>query len=405
MKQFKVSVLNCTLLLFVILMFMPSYFSNSIFDMLENLMLVCCILLLLKNKYKPSLFVDFVTVYIAYLVIISFVNKLTTADIHMIISNAKVVVLLAILEFMLMKKTVYVMDRLRLIISILVILDLMSFVFFPEGLYQIQTVWNEWTTTDTAQWIFGNKNNRVYWYIMYMFLTGFHHLRCRTINSKIMCIVSMVISITGIVLSTSSTAMVAVLVAELGMLNIILFLKNRNKINTSIILLVWLVGECLLVFGVTFFLAPIVENVFQKDLTFTGRTTIWANIMVYITQKPVWGWGNINGSVSASLLNNLSFTSAHNQILNTLWQGGLTMFSLLMLLFANVSKRMKSVNNKQFVNMTVLLLMAILIDMYFESILSVSVVWTFLLCCYHLPELEKYLSEDLFNEQWSRKNS
>ena len=76
-----------------------------------------------------------------------------------------------------------------------------------------------------------------------------------------------------------------------------------------------------------------------------------------------------------------------------------------MLLFANVSKRMKSVNNKQFVNMTVLLLMAILIDMYFESILSVSVVWTFLLFCYHLPELEKYLSEDLFNEQWSRKNS
>lgn len=57
------------------------------------------------------------------------------------------------------------------VVGVYIILDFISIVLYPDGLYQSVTVWNEWTSTSAAQWILGNKNNRCYWYFIAIILS------------------------------------------------------------------------------------------------------------------------------------------------------------------------------------------------------------------------------------------
>lgn len=104
--------------------------------------------------------------------------------------------------------------------------------------------------------------------------------------------------------------------------------------------------------------------------------------------KPIWGWGQLSGSTVGSILGNKFFTSAHNQWLNTLFQGGVILFLLVALIIiwlANSTRKFE----KNIGNMKLLMLLSIMIDMMFESILSVFATWIFLYIIYKYPETTK----------------
>lgn len=71
----------------------------------------------------------------------------------------------------------------------------------------------------------------------------------------------------------------------------------------------------------------IVEDVLQKDLTFTNRTHMWESALRLIGQSPVWGWGYPDGDWYKSNMTALAI-GPHNFILSVLVNGGVILLSL-----------------------------------------------------------------------------
>ena len=90
------------------------------------------------------------------------------------------------------------------------------------------------------------------------------------------------------------------------------------------------------------------ENFFKlilkRDVSFTNRTIIWDYAIKAIYNKPLIGWGRTFEETRRIVLRG---TSAHNQFLNILFEGGfvLLLFFIIWILF--MSKGIKKCTNKK----------------------------------------------------------
>ena len=110
--------------------------------------------------------------------------------------------------------------------------------------------------------------------------------------------------------------------------------------------------------------------------------------MVLISQKPIIGYGFMGNDAMQEMLGNLAYTSAHNQFLNTLLQGGIILAIALVGGFLTLLGK---------INMTCLRMKlvcfcavgAVLIEMLFEAILADSIAWTVIFIIYVLAYTDK----------------
>ena len=79
--------------------------------------------------------------------------------------------MLCAIEYLLKRTPHSTINIMFFILITFVIIDFASIVLFPNGLYQTEQIWNEWSSSQEAQWIYGNKNNRVYWYALLSIIT------------------------------------------------------------------------------------------------------------------------------------------------------------------------------------------------------------------------------------------
>ena len=109
-------------------------------------------LIVLRNRIIPNRFICAFSLYYIYLTVITFISGTDMADIHLIISVAKMVVFLCVLDFQINYSARIAINGLLFVVGVYIILDFISIVLYPDGLYQSVTVWNEWTSTSAAQW-------------------------------------------------------------------------------------------------------------------------------------------------------------------------------------------------------------------------------------------------------------
>lgn len=62
-------------------MFVPTYFSNAGIKLLSNVMMAIAALFLLRRKYKPNKFIVLTSIYLLYLMIMTYINRTNAADI------------------------------------------------------------------------------------------------------------------------------------------------------------------------------------------------------------------------------------------------------------------------------------------------------------------------------------
>ncbi len=75
----------------------------------------------------------------------------------------------------------------------------------------------------------------------------------------------------------------------------------------------------------------IVQDVFHKNATLSGRTTIWARAFRCIIQSPIWGYGCETAAVTET---KLGINHAHNIFLECLYRGGvigLLLFAVMLI--------------------------------------------------------------------------
>lgn len=163
-------------------------------------------------------------------------------------------------------------------------------------------------------------------------------------NRKKMGVLGIVISLLNIIHEWVSTA-IAGLIIVAGVY-ILLKIFNTNKkiqINSRVILTIAL----LICVSVTFFrvqelFAVFIEDVLNKNVTLTGRTNIWDLSYKYIEENIFFGHGYINDG--NFVLYNRELWQAHNQFIQTLYEGGIIGLFLLVLIFYKVVNKLENKN-------------------------------------------------------------
>ena len=362
----KVTISSLLFWLYSFLILWPSSFSTIVTVVLYNAISVAGVLFLVSRKYRPQKLIVVLMVYYVVLCGITFYNRTDNASINLIVSYSKLMVYLGLVDYMMRNKQTAAVNDLFQIIFLFVVVDFVSLLAFPNGIKQTEYVWNEWSTSYDPIWFFGRKNNRIFYYIILDVLSIWKYNISRTKKNKWFVILAMVMGMTSSVLEESSTSIIVSAILSFGVI-CFLWKKEIKKIPVNLCVLLYGIFEILLVGGSVTFLAPIINDLFHKDLTFSGRSLIWNQILVMIAQKPILGWGYMKSTTISKILGSKVFTSAHNQWLNFLFQGGIVLFGIAVMLFAiEIGTIKKQKANRNVFIMTVVLI-SLFVDMLFES--------------------------------------
>lgn len=143
-------------------------------------------------------------------------------------------------------------------------------------------------------------------------------------------------TITIAVVSAISFAFLRAVTGMIGIIVMILmyFLLSHNKIrNRKVLFLVPIVLFILIVITEKQLnILGFILNYFGKDLTFTGRTRIWAQALQYISEHPLIGHGT--NTMPINWVYSTIMQPAHNEILNDVYFAGL--FTLPFLYYCTI---------------------------------------------------------------------
>lgn len=389
----KVSVNKLIVFMFAAIMLLPDYFSSSLLNALENILLIGTGCILLKYRYRPSKWMYMAFVYCAVLVCSSYFNFTDRANFHLIISNLKIMVFLCAIEWETKKYGKNALKNIWRFLLIILSANTASIVLFPNGLYQIDYVWNEWGAKDVMrQWILGNKNSQTIWYLLLMILTYIlfsdAHISRNKLKNRIVLLYTIAISAITMLLVASSTGIVAITVLAVGM---ILSFFRKSPIdfewNPKWILVGYIIISILIIGGNATFLKPIIADLFGKDLTFSNRTTVWLRALLLFIQKPIFGWGVLGDDGMRNALGSLSYTSAHNQFLNTMLQGGTILFLILIAMVFIIFDKLSKCEDKKDKLVGSVGMIGVLVTMLFETVLGGTQCWMLLYCVYCLADV------------------
>lgn len=394
MPALKIKISTLFMIIYCFVMFIPGYFSNAGIKLLSNLMMVVAAFFLLRHKYKPNKFIVLTGIYMLYLMIISYVNRTNAADIHLIIVYCKIFVFLGVADYMLKNNQANAVNIMFYILLLFVSLDFFSIILFPNGLYHTSLTWNEWSTSQEAQWIYGNKNNRIYWYIM-LLMTAWERYVLNG-KSKIWPTLISIGTIISMMIVKSSTATTVAIVVGTGILISIYKKKEiRFSINSYLLVGICTMVTILVLAGSTGFLKIVVEGIFHKDMTFSNRSQVWQQVILLIAQKPFWGWGIVDDKAATGLLGSLTYVNAHNQFLNCLWQGGIVLICILGGIILCTARNINAIASDRYKLVFECVLVGLMIDMMFEVIMGTTATWG---CLLLLNSIHLFLEkqEDLF---------
>lgn len=378
MPSIKIKTSTLFMILYCIVMFLPSYFSNSIIQLFSNILIIIAGLFLVKIRYKMTRFTALTGIYMLYLIIISYINNTSGANIHLIISYCKIFFFMCVIDYMFRNKQGKVINIMFYILLLFVSLDFFSIILFPDGLYSTSLKWNDWSTSYEAQWIYGNKNNRIYWYIMLIMIAWERYIINK--KSKLWPVIISVFTILAMILVKSSTATTVSIIVAIGIILSIYRKKDfKFNINTYVLLGICIVVTLLILAGSASFFKPIVEGLFHKDMTFTNRSQVWQQAILLIMQKPIWGWGISDSKTATKLLGSLTYVNTHNQTLNCLWQGGIVLLCIFLAIMFCTAKNINSIIIKKYKIAFQLIMVGLMVDMMFEVILGTSATWVCLL--------------------------
>ncbi|MCD7771570.1 MAG: O-antigen ligase family protein [Oscillospiraceae bacterium] len=219
---------------------------------------------------------------------------------------------------------------------IFAIINFATVVFFPSGLY---------TYKDELYFFIGHNNAAGRFllptiaYAVIVDIKEKGHLGWRTYISGILAFIT-------VCLTWSNTSMVGI-----GVVLVLLFVFSKRNLPTFFnmrnVFILSLVITLVLVLGNSFgIFEAIIVNVFHKDMTFTGRTTIWNAVLINIVNKPIFGYGYDVDIWSYASMGNLEPSSAHNYYLDLLFRGGIVQLLIQLVIVAVDIKRMDRQKNR-----------------------------------------------------------
>lgn len=132
------------------------------------------------------------------------------------------------------------------------------------------------------------------------------------------------------------------------------------------------------------------------QLTFSGRNSIWQDALMKFGQSPIWGYG-VDGILIQTfwtVWNGGGFTYAHNQVVQSLIDGGIVLFIAFWVMMLAFTKGIDTIVRKEYRALTNAVLLTFLFLMIFDSMTLYCYLYFFLAMAFALPQvLENQLSD------------
>lgn len=236
-------------------------------------------------------------------------NAIATAT-NQIFSAIAFVVILDIMLKENARKCIYV---LYLIFSLLIYINVLSMILFPNGLYTVSGI------VGTKKFYFLGQQNSMGLYSTIAIMLG--ELRLKIEKDKkyklsrliLLEVVSLfyIIRVWSVISFFSVGAIIVLNTYNRMSKNGWHFSLVWSLILNAFIFVTFVVGQNLEIFT-TFF-----EKYLHREITLSGRTDIWAVAFKTFLQEPIWGVGLGQGKEM------FGFATTHNRYLNTMFTGGL----------------------------------------------------------------------------------
>lgn len=223
------------------------------------------------------------------------------------------------------------MKALRFFFILMAIINLVTIIAFPGGLYN--------TNLAERYWFLGHKNGMIKWLLPGVAYVFSYDLKFGSTISKLSYIYLAIVFVTTF-FSGSVTSVIAMICFAV-LYVICLRSKDKNRFfSIKYSLLVLLVFFIIVVFLQSqTVLLQWIGNISGKSITMSGRTFLWRNMLTPVLQNPVFGYG-IQKSETMQAILRYTNSSCHNLVLDYLYEGGLICLGLFAWIIFKVDKEL-----------------------------------------------------------------
>ena len=150
---------------------------------------------------------------------------------------------------------------------------------------------------------------------------------------------------------------------------------------SKLILLIFIIYIGVVFLRVQDIFSGLIIGVLGKDLTFSGRTYLWDSALLLIGKKPWIGYGITETSM---IERHGSFYSPHNLVLQIILAGGIVAFTIFVLLFVIVRKKLND-NKNGYSNLIAVSIFIYLLTSMTEATMNSPYLYMLLIMAYNYP--------------------
>lgn len=279
---------------------------------------------------------------ILYLILLEIISAFWGREVYLF-STMKICLALLWLDSEIYADKSIMMDAVKNSFWVWCIIDSIFTFLNPEGVFFL--VGNEY--------ILGGKNNKIFFFLFAMLLGIYKYFNLSYINEKVNFLIKWLLfsllCIANAQIIGSSTTLVVVF------LMLIYPFVRKIVENTVLTKILPVICFHICLFIIIIFVREMFQSeldyimnlLFEKDATFTGRIYIWRDALLKISQSPIIGYGRY--AAQASKLPSgyeYMWTMSHNQILEIMMQGGIILLTVWITMIVFMIRKINRLNSK-----------------------------------------------------------
>lgn len=287
------------------------------------------------------------------------------------------------------ENTIGTFRNLSLVLGFFVFLNLFMILLFPHGLW---TKWSYQRMDYTELFLIGGNHNQMGATLLVSYLTCYIYYYL-TKKQRFLQVAVLLASLVSLLIVDSKTSI-------LGIIAIFAysFLKSERMRKIMIVLEAscFFLLQYFFVFALSIssnkYINYFIEDILQKDLTFSGRTEIWFYDLMTFLGSPIYGYGY---QTSDWLEVNINAISPHNYVFAVLLRGGVLLLSCEIIILIVCIRKTLLYSNKA----SSLLLFSI------WTLLIMSVMEAYSLYLYFYVYVILFLSKYFVGRRYKKKES
>ncbi|MDB2119320.1 MULTISPECIES: O-antigen ligase family protein [Clostridium] len=342
--------------------FLPAYFYlnqgfASAIKIYKYAMFIVLVILYLKKRIIISKPGKIILLYLFFILILGIFNKYFSLDILLSIF------ICLLFEYGLKEKKNYFLEGLYKILEILIYVNLLSVIIFPNGMYEYAGY--------SANWLLGYKNPMIR-----IFLPAcaigllISYKKYGKFNMRSLSLV--VASIITVILVDSSTGIMG-LVIFIGILLVTKMKFFSKYITLFRAFVTYIIVNFFVITGLAErYIGFLIEGILHRSMTFTGRTTTWQNALEIINKNI---WSGIGDYSPEMMLTAIGGTHPHNYFLYILLQSGIIGVLILLFITKVTDKAIKKIEDKRASNIIVATIISFYVMGITESLTGATLMY------------------------------